>query len=168
MNGIVGKAPVIQRHRDTFLWGKSSSKRLAGRDFISSFISSKFLNCLQKQKEPVENNGFFCKMAERGGFEPPDRINRSTDFESAAFDHSATSPYLQCVAPFIGWRRCQQISPRFARSSSTPSLPHSTTLSPLHIHNVLFISSCAVVNQNFCFYDEKRRQAFFAFRDKTG
>ena len=31
-------------------------------------------------------------MAERGGFEPPDRINRSTDFESAAFDHSATSP----------------------------------------------------------------------------
>ena len=32
-------------------------------------------------------------MAERGGFEPPDRINRSTDFESAAFDHSATSPY---------------------------------------------------------------------------
>ncbi len=33
-------------------------------------------------------------MAERGGFEPPDRINRSTDFESAAFDHSATSPLL--------------------------------------------------------------------------
>ena len=49
---------------------------------------------LQKQKEPIENNRFFSKMAERGGFEPPDRINRSTDFESAAFDHSATSPLL--------------------------------------------------------------------------
>ena len=187
-------------------------------------------------------------MAERGGFEPPDRTSRSTDFESAAFDHSATSPYSQCIAPFIGWRRCQQICPRFARPSSTPSLPHSTTLPPLHIHNVLrhlsagadvnrfvlaslvrlrlrvcrirplchlsiftmycaiyrlapmstdlsslrssvfdsesaafdnsaaspysryvlFISSCAVVNQNFCFCDKKRRQAFFDFRNETG
>ena len=31
-------------------------------------------------------------MAEREGFEPPDRENRSTDFESAPFDHSGTSP----------------------------------------------------------------------------
>ena len=75
MNGIVGKAPIIQRHRDTFLWGKSSSKRLAGRDFISSFISSKFLNLLQKQKEPIENNGFFCKMAESVGIEPTHGFN---------------------------------------------------------------------------------------------
>lgn len=31
-------------------------------------------------------------MAERGGFEPSDGQGPSTDFESAAFDHSATSP----------------------------------------------------------------------------
>ena len=31
-------------------------------------------------------------MAERGGFEPPVRDDRTTDFESAAFVHSATSP----------------------------------------------------------------------------
>lgn len=31
-------------------------------------------------------------MAEGGGFEPPVRVNRTTDFESAAFDHSATLP----------------------------------------------------------------------------
>jgi hypothetical protein len=30
-------------------------------------------------------------MAEREGFEPPDRF-RSTVFKTAAFDHSATSP----------------------------------------------------------------------------
>jgi hypothetical protein len=32
-------------------------------------------------------------MAEREGFEPPDR-RRSTVFKTAAFDHSATSPVL--------------------------------------------------------------------------
>lgn len=87
------------RQTSPFLWDRSPSKRLAGRDFISSFISSKFLNCLQKQKEPVENNGFFCKMAERGGFEPPEELGPSTDFESAAFDHSATSPLRFSFCP---------------------------------------------------------------------
>ena len=33
-------------------------------------------------------------MAEREGFEPPERARRSTDFESAPFDHSGTSPFL--------------------------------------------------------------------------
>ena len=37
-------------------------------------------------------------MAERVGFEPTVRINRTTDFESAAFDHSAISPYIHQVA----------------------------------------------------------------------
>ena len=32
-------------------------------------------------------------MAEREGFEPSIRYNRIPDFESGAFDHSATSPH---------------------------------------------------------------------------
>ena len=46
---------------------------------------------------PLPNNkippktGVFL-LAEKEGFEPSVRINRTTDFESAAFDHSATSP----------------------------------------------------------------------------
>lgn len=46
------------------------------------------------QKKTLYLSVLSNKLAERGGFEPPDRINRSTDFESAAFDHSATSPFL--------------------------------------------------------------------------
>ena len=34
-------------------------------------------------------------MAEGGGFEPPIEKIPITDFESAAFDHSATLPYPQ-------------------------------------------------------------------------
>ncbi len=33
-------------------------------------------------------------MAEREGFEPSVRENRTPDFESGTFDHSATSPKL--------------------------------------------------------------------------
>lgn len=33
-------------------------------------------------------------MAERVGFEPTIRYNRIPDFESGAFDHSATFPYF--------------------------------------------------------------------------
>ena len=33
------------------------------------------MNCLQKQKEPIENNGFFCKMAEDVGIEPTHGFN---------------------------------------------------------------------------------------------
>ena len=32
-------------------------------------------------------------MAERVGFEPTVRVNRTLDFESSPFDHSGTSPY---------------------------------------------------------------------------
>jgi hypothetical protein len=34
----------------------------------------------------------FCILAERVGFEPTVRENRTPDFESGTFDHSATSP----------------------------------------------------------------------------
>ncbi len=33
-------------------------------------------------------------MAERAGFEPAVRVMRTADFESAAFDRSATSPLV--------------------------------------------------------------------------
>ena len=39
------------------------------------------------------------KLAERGGFEPPIEKIPITDFESAAFDHSATLPYSQHFCP---------------------------------------------------------------------
>ena len=41
------------------------------------------------QKSPLR--GIFG-LAEREGFEPPVRETRTTDFESAPFDHSGTSP----------------------------------------------------------------------------
>jgi hypothetical protein len=36
-------------------------------------------------------------LAERVGFEPTVRHNRTPDFESGAFDHSATSPGSRVV-----------------------------------------------------------------------
>ena len=44
------------------------------------------------RKKTLQTSVFLIKMAEKEGFEPSVRINRTTDFESAAFDHSATSP----------------------------------------------------------------------------
>lgn len=43
-------------------------------------------------------------MAERGGFEPPVRQDRTTAFEAAAFNHSATSPQKESavVAQLLG------------------------------------------------------------------
>jgi hypothetical protein len=40
-------------------------------------------------------------MAERVGFEPTLRHNRKPDFESGAFDHSATSPLGSARARFL-------------------------------------------------------------------
>ncbi len=42
------------------------------------------------------------QMAERVGFEPTVRIDRTPDFESGAFDHSATSPSFASVAREAG------------------------------------------------------------------
>src|SRR5690349_17994921 len=38
-------------------------------------------------------------LAERVGFEPTVRYNRTPDFESGAFDHSATFPLLTSLSP---------------------------------------------------------------------
>src|ERR1043165_2954734 len=46
----------------------------------------------RKVKVPLQR-AFFRDLAEREGFEPPVRF-RTTDFESAAIDHSATSPVV--------------------------------------------------------------------------
>ena len=43
-------------------------------------------------------------MAEREGFEPPERYERSTVFKTAAFDHSATSPCCKRTTFLIGAR----------------------------------------------------------------
>ena len=45
----------------------------------------------RKQKRP-ERGVFTDALAEREGFEPSIRLNRIPDFESGAFDHSATFP----------------------------------------------------------------------------
>ena len=37
-------------------------------------------------------------LAERVGFEPTVRYNRTPDFESGPFDHSGTSPYSTVAA----------------------------------------------------------------------
>ena len=51
----------------------------------------------RKMREKWGRNGEECpilsvKMAERGGFEPPNGKNPLTVFETAAFDRSAISP----------------------------------------------------------------------------
>lgn len=41
-------------------------------------------------------------MAERVGFEPTVRETRTPDFESGAFDHSATFPRRRIIADWLG------------------------------------------------------------------
>ena len=43
-------------------------------------------------------------MAEREGFEPPDPFE-SMVFKTTAFDHSASSPKLNCISPALAKRR---------------------------------------------------------------
>ena len=50
--------------------------------------------CSKQEKSP--GGGFLLYMlAERVGFEPTIRYARMPDFESGAFDHSATSPEIR-------------------------------------------------------------------------
>jgi len=53
----------------------------------------------RKKPKQINDLGFF--MAEKEGFEPSIRYNRIPDFESGAFDHSATSP--DSVSPVVCW-----------------------------------------------------------------
>ena len=51
------------------------------------------------------------KMAERGGFEPPNGKNPLTVFETAAFDRSAISPVYKKSAPPVTRMRLKLPSP---------------------------------------------------------
>ena len=67
----------------------------------------------------------FCFLAERVGFEPTVRYNRTPDFESGTFGHSVTSPRLTMAA------NCTQCSSQIARGAyphpaDRPECPGST------------------------------------------
>ena len=47
-----------------------------------------------RNEKRAERPVFIGILAERVGFEPTVRYNRTPDFESGAFDHSATFPSL--------------------------------------------------------------------------
>ena len=64
-------------------------------DYGTIYNSGGFFS--RKNREKWGRNGEECpflsvKMAERGGFEPPNGKNPLTVFETAAFDRSAISP----------------------------------------------------------------------------
>ena len=54
-------------------------------------MDSKTHTLCRKKRPP---KGRFLLLAERVGFEPTVRENRTPDFESGPFDHSGTSPEL--------------------------------------------------------------------------
>lgn len=49
---------------------------------------------VKKSPETQMSFGAFLQLAEGEGFEPSIRHNRMPDFESGAFDHSATLPVI--------------------------------------------------------------------------
>ncbi len=58
-------------------------------------------------------------MAERVGFEPTIRETRIPEFQSGAFDHSATSP---------GARQSSEVATNVQRTVPVPALPYSTAI----------------------------------------
>src|SRR6185437_7572751 len=67
---------------------------------LSNFVPDKIVEPSEfVHTTPIHRNakrplGAFAFLAERVGFEPTLRHNRKPDFESGAFDHSATSPEM--------------------------------------------------------------------------
>jgi hypothetical protein len=63
-----------------------------------------------KKPRRISSTGLFRILAERVGFEPTVRGNRTPDFESGTFDHSATSPgycFLTASPALVGDRRSE-------------------------------------------------------------
>ena len=63
-----------------------------------------------KKPRRISSTGLFRILAERVGFEPTVRGNRTPDFESGTFDHSATSPgycLLTASPALVGDRRSE-------------------------------------------------------------
>ena len=67
---------------------RSPSKRRPISWFVAQFLVRP--SCVERRK--CVDGELSIKMAEREGFEPSIRYNRIPDFESGAFDHSATFP----------------------------------------------------------------------------
>jgi hypothetical protein len=65
---------------------------LAESKGFARILQAKSLVCSSMQtKNPAKKRGFFM-LAEKEGFEPSIPETGMPDFESGAFDHSATSP----------------------------------------------------------------------------
>ena len=63
-----------------------------------------------------------AKVAEREGFEPSSRETREPDFESGAFDHSATSPRLgRIMQPANSSRPGRTVAATKARDHTEPA-----------------------------------------------
>ena len=73
----------------SLFYGVAEIRAIGGSPTLMSFESDR------KVKGPLQR-AFYMGLAEREGFEPPVRF-RTTDFESAAIDHSATSPVIERV-----------------------------------------------------------------------
>ncbi len=71
--------------------------------------------------------GYRKRMAEREGFEPSKPFWGLRDFESRAFDHSATSPYLQNSRIFQGFDPETREASRSRIKIPTPPSPLSST-----------------------------------------
>jgi hypothetical protein len=63
--------------------------------------------------------GAFSFLAERVGFEPTLRHNRKPDFESGAFDHSATSPGVRIEGRESYGQGAEETTTSVALSEST-------------------------------------------------
>lgn len=67
-------------------------------------LAKQFENPKQKPLDLGEIKGL-QNLAERVGFEPTVRGNRTPDFESGTFDHSATFPGIPTRCCFVGSKR---------------------------------------------------------------
>ena len=64
--------------------------------YAAAFVEQGSKSSTHSAKIQNAPEGAFHILAERVGFEPTVRENRTPDFESGPFDHSGTSPMLRC------------------------------------------------------------------------
>ena len=88
-----------------------------------SLLATRVMKKRSKAPEPILFNANLCKvdtkdlesllyeLSEKGGFEPPIREYRIHDFQSCAFNHSATSPGTYILANIlITWKNGDEAS----------------------------------------------------------
>ena len=66
--------------------------RLALRASVARLRRARISSSIHSAKMQKAPDGAFLFLAERVGFEPTVRENRTPDFETGPFDHSGTSP----------------------------------------------------------------------------